>query len=123
MEVSIGKDNEIWLVIYDDIEIVYDYQYKDNRIGHFCWAQIDNEAYLFGNKKIAVGMSREQVEKILKNAKRPRPAVEGHRYFDLEGKMWKEIAESYYDNMCEYGLGFVYDENDCVKYIYIWKGL
>lgn len=116
-------NDNMWVVIYDDIKVVYNYQTDTNTVGRFMWAQIDNDEYKFGEQEIAVGMSRECVEKALKNSKRPEPCIQECDLFDPEGNVHKGITEDYYDDVYDYGMGFVYDEDDCVKYIRIYFGL
>ena len=116
-------NDSMWIVIFDDIKVIYHYQANSNRVSYFMWAQIDNDEYKFGEQKIAVGMSREYVERVLKNAKRPNPCIKECYLFDEEGNVYKGITEDYYDNEYDYGMGFVYDEDDCVKYIRIYFGL
>lgn len=124
MAVRVTDDAQIWLVVYDDIAVVYAYYPENMQIGYFMHARISNDTYTFGNKKIAVGMSREQVERILKNSKRPKPAVD-ELYVDLRGEKLEQpqVLEDYFDDDYENGLGFVYDENDCVEYIYVYDSI
>lgn len=123
MAVGIAEDDQIWLVVYDDITVEYMYIPEKKHVGYFLRAQTDNDAYVFGNEKIAVGMSREQVEKILKNAKRPKPTGTVSCYYNIgrEKLEQPQIIEEYFDDSYEHGLGFVYGENDCVEYIYIYN--
>ncbi len=109
----VGEKQALELVVYDDIVVAY------SKSGEFVWAQINDETYTFGNKKLAVGMTREHVEKAMKNSKRPSPIANQATVCDSEGEIQRKTSEDYYDDFYENGLGFVYDENDCVEYIYI----
>lgn len=119
-EMMVKRNDPNWVVIYDDITVVYDY-HKLSEDRYFMWAQINSDTYMFGNKKIAVGMSRERIEKILRNSKRPIIPEDKMRLYDAEGELQYRIVEKYYNDNYDFGLGFVYDENDCVEYIYWLK--
>lgn len=110
-----GENRWLELVVYDDIVVAY------SKTDGFLWAQINDETYTFGGKKLAVGMTREQVEKAMKNSKRPNPIAWQATVCDSEGEIQRKTSENYYDDFYHNGLGFVYDENDCVEYIYIWR--
>lgn len=110
-----GENQALKLVAYDDIVVAY------SEAGGFVWAQINDETYTFGGKKLAVGMTREQVEKAMKNSKRPNPIAWQATVCDSEGEIQRKTSENYYDDFYHNGLGFVYDENDCIEYIYIWR--
>ncbi|MGN0130932.1 MAG: hypothetical protein ACI4AA_00650 [Lachnospiraceae bacterium] len=114
---------DMWLAVFDDIKVLYHYQTDTNTVGHFMWAQIDNDEYKFGKQQLAAGMSRETIEKALKNSKRPEPCIQECELFDSEGNVYEGITEDYYDDVYDYGMGFVFDKDDCVKYIRIYFGL
>lgn len=116
-------NDDMWVAVFDDIKVIYHYETDTNTVGHFMWAQIDNAEYKFGEQQLAVGMSKETIEKALKNSKRPKPCILECELFDSECNVYKGITEDYYDDEYEYGMGFVFDEEDCVKYIRIYLGL
>lgn len=117
---TISKDYQVRLIVYDDIVVAY--RWSDGMSHGVAWTQISNDTYTFGGKKLAVGISREQVEKVLKNSKRPSPMVHWNYFYDSEGEIQRKTTEEYFDDFYENGLGFAYDENDCVEYIYILNG-
>ena len=116
-------NDDMWVAAFDNIKVIYHYETDTNTVGHFMWAQIDNAEHKFGEQQLAVGMSRETIEKALKNSKRPKPCILECELFDSEGNVYKGITEDYYDDEYEYGMGFVFDEEDYVKYIRIYIGL
>ncbi len=123
-EMQMNMDGKtVWVVSLDGIHIVYSYLEDSDKPGAFMWAQIDSEAYTFGKQSVVVGMTRKDIEKIMRGAKRPQPSISECNVLISQEDVQQKTSEDYYDDNYRYGMGFVYDEKDCVEYILLYKGL
>lgn len=101
------------MLIYPDIYV--NYIVDDSKV--FRFIQIYKGKISFGKKKILIGMSREEVEKLMVNSVKE---VEHIVYYD-GSRVIEENLETYQDKKCKNKLCFIY-ENNKVKYIYISYG-
>lgn len=123
-EMQMNMDGKtVWVVSLDGMHIVYSYLEDSDKPGAFMWAQIDSEAYTFGEQSVVVGMTRKDIEKIMRGAKRPQPSISACNVLISQENVQQKTSEDYYDDNYSYGMGFVYDEKDCVEYILLYKGL
>lgn len=113
----------LWLVDCDDLKVLYDYDEEREEISHFLWAQITDSSCLFGGKGIRVGMDRDTTEKILKNAKKPTPDPDPMLIIDDNGEANYQDVFGYYDDIYDWGMGIIYDENNKISHILPWYGL
>lgn len=116
-------DKTVWAVSLDGMCVVYSCLEDSDKPGAFMWAQIDSEAYTFGEQSVVVGMTRKDIEKIMRGAKRPQPSISACNVLISQEDVQQKTSEDYYDDNYSYGMGFVYDEKDCVEYILLYKGL
>lgn len=112
-----------WLVDCGDVKVLYDYGEDSADVLRFMYAQITDSSYLFGGKGIRVGMDRDAAEKILKNAKKPTPDPYPILIIDDRGETHYQDAFGYYDDIYDWGMGIIYDENNNISHILPWYGL
>ena len=123
-EMQMNMDGKtVWVVSLDGMHIVYSYLEDSDKPGAFMWAQFNSEAYTFGTQSVVVGMTRKDIEKIMRGAKRPQPSISACNVLISQENVQQKTSEDYYDDNYSYGMGFVYDEKDCVEYILLYKGL
>ncbi|MCH5264072.1 MAG: hypothetical protein J1F42_14280 [Lachnospiraceae bacterium] len=113
----------MWLVYCDDIKVVYGYDAEKKKVLDFRYAQVDDSKYVFGEKGLRVGMNKETVKKILANSRIATPNPDSFRVFDNEGTPYYQMGTGYYDDTYWNGLGILYDEENNVEKILIFKGL
>ena len=113
----------LWLVDCGDICVLYGYNEDNKRVSFFSYAQINDSSYIFGEKGIRVGMDRKEVEKILKYSKNPSPNPHQNLIIDEMGETGYQDAFEYFDDIYDYGMGFIYDDNDKVSRIFLYYGL
>ena len=111
------------LVYCDDIKVVYGYDAEKKKVLGFRYAQVDDGKYVFGEKGLRVGMNKETVEKILANSRIATPNPDSFRVFDNEGTPYYQMGTGYYDDTYWNGLGILYDEENNVEKILIFRGL
>ena len=111
------------LVYCDDIKVVYGYDAEKGQVMDFRYAQVDDSKYVFGEKGLRVGMNKETVEKILANSQISTPNPDSFRVFDNEGIPYYQMGTGYYDDTYWNGLGILYDEENNVEKILIFRGL
>ena len=111
------------LVYCDDIKVVYGYDAEKKKVLDFRYAQVDDSKYVFGEKGLRVGMNKETVEKILANSQISTPNPDSFRVFDNEGIPYYQMGTGYYDDTYWNGLGILYDEENNVEKILIFRGL
>ena len=111
------------LVYCDDIKVVYGYDAEKGKVMDFRYAQVDDSKYVFGEKGLRVGMNKETVEKILANSQISTPNPDSFRVFDNEGIPYYQMGTGYYDDTYWNGLGILYDEENNVEKILIFRGL
>ena len=111
------------LVYCDDIKVVYGYDAEKKKVLDFRYAQVDDSKYVFGEKGLRVGMNKETVEKILANSQISTPNPDSFRVFDNEGIPYYQMGTGYYDDTYWNGLGILYDEENNVEKIMIFRGL
>ena len=111
------------LVYCDDIKVVYGYDAEKKKVLGFGYAQVDDSKYVFGEKGLRVGMNKETVEKILANSRIATPNPDSFRVFDNEGTLYYQMGTGYYDDTYWNGLGILYDEENNVEKILIFRGL
>ena len=113
----------VWLVDCGDIRVLYHYDVDRKRASYFLFAQTTDSSYIFGEKGIRVGMDRKEVEKILKYSKNPSPNPHQNLIIDDMGENGYQDAFEYFDDIYDYGMGFIYDDNDKVSRIFLYLGL
>lgn len=64
--------------------------------------------YIFRNSKRIVQPDRDRITRL---------------FFDQEGNVVRVHVDEYYDDSYDNGIGFIYDENNKVEYIYLLQGL
>lgn len=111
------------LVYCDDIKVVYGYDAEKKKVLGFRYAQVDDSKYVFGEKGLRVGMNKETVKKILANSQISTPNPDSFRVFDNEGIPYYQMGTGYYDDTYWNGLGILYDEENNVEKILIFRGL
>lgn len=111
------------LVYCDDIKVVYGYDAEKKKVLGFRYAQVDDSKYVFGEKGLRVGMNKETVKKILANSQIATPNPNSFRVFDNEGTPYYQMGTGYYDDTYWNGLGILYDEENNVEKILIFRGL
>ena len=116
-------DPTMWLVYCDDIKVVYGYDAEKKKVLGFRYAQVDDSKYVFGEKGLRVGMNKETVKKILANSQIATPNPDSFRVFDNEGTPYYQMGTGYYDDTYWNGLGILYDEENNVEKILIFRGL
>lgn len=90
--------------------------------GKLLYIVVKNNNYSFGKKKIKIGSSKEDVEKLMVNSKRPKPSTVRFAYYDSNNNEVVTNADVYCDDDYSLSVGFVYDKNNCVDVIYIGAG-
>lgn len=113
----------VWLVYCDDIKVLYDYDEDKGKVLRFMYAQTSDSSYIFGEKGIRVGMERDTAEKILKNAKKPKPNPHRELIIDDMGETGYQDVFGYYDDIYDYGMGIIYDDDDKISHILPYLGL
>ena len=105
------------------IEYVYAKSDTDDLINNrLIYVVIKSDEYVFGNKNVRVGSTKNDIEKIFKNSKRPKPDKGKVAFFDENNNEVLTFAEEYCDDEGTITVGFVYDDNKNVKVIYIGPG-
>jgi len=104
------------------IEYVYAKSTDASIDGKLLYIVVKNNNYSFGKKKIKIGSSREDIEKIMVNSKRPKPSTTRLAYYDSNNNEVVTNADVYCDDDYSLSVGFVYDKNNCVDVIYIGAG-
>lgn len=113
----------VWLVDCGDIRVLYHYV-DESTASYFCYAQTTDSSYIFGEKGIQVGMDRDAVERILENSKKPTPDPDPRLIIDDMGETSYQDVFAYFDDIYDYGLGFIYDDDDNkVSHILLFFGL
>ncbi len=87
------------------------------------YAQTSSSSYIFGEKGIQIGMSRDIVEKILKYSKNPKPNPHQELVIDNIEKTSYQDVIGYYDDIYSYGMGIIYDDNNKIRHISLYLGL
>lgn len=113
----------LWLVDCGDIKVLYDYDEDREDASYFLRAQTSDSSYLFGEKGIRVGMDRDTAEKILKNAKKPTPDPDSMLIIDDRGATNYQEVFGYYDDVYDYGMGIIYNEDNKISHILLYLGL
>ena len=105
------------------IEYVYASSDTDDMINNkLIYVVVKSDAYVFGNKNIHVGSTKKDIEEIFKNSKRPTPDKEKIAFYDENNNEVSAYAEEYCDDEGLLTVGFVYDDNDNVKVLYVGPG-
>lgn len=105
------------------IEYVYSSSDTDNTINNkFMYVVIKSDEYVFGKKNVHVGSTKKDIEEIFKNSKRPKPDKGKIAFYDENNNEISTYAEEYCDDEYLLTVGFVYDDNENVKVIYIGPG-
>lgn len=112
-----------WLVDCGDIKVLYDYDADDGQVLHFMYAQTSDSSYIFGKKGIQIGMDRKAVKRILQYSKKPIPDPLPALIIDDMGETSYQDVFAYYDDIYDYGLGFIYDDDNKVSHILLFFGL
>lgn len=118
-------DIPVWLVDCGDIKVLYRYDADECKASYFMYAQTTDSSYIFGEEGIRIGMDRKAVEKILKKSKKSSPWPHQHLIIDdMEETSYQEQdVYEYFDDIYDYGMGFLYDDNDKVSRIFLYLGL
>lgn len=107
----------------DGIEYVYAKSDTDNSINKkLLYVVIKSDAYVFGNKNVHVGSTKKEIEEIFRNSKKPDPDKGKIAFFDENNNEISAYAEEYCDDEYLLTVGFVYDDNDNVKVLYVGPG-
>lgn len=117
------EGNPAWLVYCSDIQVLYHYNIDEKKVLDFMYAQTSSSSYIFGEKGIQIGMSRDIVEKILKYSKNPKPNPHQELVIDNIEKTSYQDVIGYYDDIYSYGMGIIYDDNNKIRHISLYLGL
>ena len=122
---SFAPDYDVSELVMENagIEYVYAGSDTDDMInGKLIYVVIKSDEYVFGNENVHVGSTKKDIEEIFKNSKRPDPDKGKIAFYDEGGNEISTYAEEYCDDDFLLTVGFVYDDNENVKVIYIGPG-
>ena len=122
---SFAPDYDVSELVMENagIEYVYAGSDTDDMInGKLIYVVIKSDEYVFGNENVHVGSTKKDIEEIFKNSKRPDPDKGKIAFYDEGGNEISTYAEEYCDDDYLLTVGFVYDDNENVKVIYIGPG-
>ncbi len=115
-------DFKVWLVYYEGVIVVYHYDEENDQVGNFIYAQIDGAQYKLGPKNVCVGMSKARVKFLLRNARRAVDKIPEF-FFDQDGNGIEVFVDDYYSDTYDYEIGFIYDDNNRIEYMYLLLGI
>ena len=107
-QLDYNTEATVFLVYYEDMVIVYDFDEEKQKVGEFMWAQIESDQYKFGKKEVCIGMTKKEIEKIFKHSILPLPGIHRGIVYDSEGNGEIKSFIRYFDESCDKGLGFIY---------------
>lgn len=127
VEINFEDENGyIWTISEGEQANIFSYkcEYNGKMCGGKAFIQITSPEISIGPKSISLGMKKDEVARILKNSRltTPTPTVVVY-VLDEYGEVTEQRIDNYYDDNFGYWIGFVYDNADCVKYIFIGFGL
>lgn len=121
-----GETGYIWTVSAGDTvnSFSYEFEYNENKYDIRSFVQIKSQEISIGPKSISIGMKKDEVIRILKNSRQTTssPTIDVY-VLDEYGEVTKRTIENYYDDNWWHWIGFVYDNEDYVKYIFVGLGI
>lgn len=121
-----GQENNLvkeQVVEKNGIEYVFGLSEQlETRNGEFIYMVIKNPNIKIGSRNLSVGMSKEDVGKIMNNTKSPKPPRGKYAYYNENKEEIVTEVDEYCDSEYLYSVGFAYDDNNNVEAIFIGKG-
>ena len=111
-------------LVKEDNGVEYVFAISDNDVyinNHLLYVAVKSNEYVFGKQKVSVGNSKEKIEKIFKNSRRPKPDKGKMAFYDCDKEVVADVEE-YCNDDASFTVGFVFDEKDYVKVIYLGPG-
>lgn len=127
VEINFEDENGyIWTISEGEQANIFSYkcEYNGKMCGGKAFIQITSPEISIGPKSISIGMKKDEVARILKNAKLTTPTPTAVVYvLDEYGEVTEQRIDNYYDDNWWHWIGFVYDNEDYVKYIFVGLGI
>lgn len=116
-----SRNDDRWLLYYDGIIAVFEYDKGSNSIGELIQVQINSAEYGFGKQNVRIGMEEKEIAEIFKNSKVSTTKDTDTRIiYDENGVGTEILVQEYFDDGYDFGIGFWMDESGKVKNILLY---
>ena len=115
---KIDKDIKAHEVVYEEDAVEYVFHSETKKL---IYVVVKNGNFEFGSKNVKIGMSKEELDKIFNNSKRPNPDKVTFAFYK-DGEEVLENAEVYSDDEYQFVVGFNYNNEGILEEIYIGSG-
>ena len=115
---KIDKDIKAHEVVYEEDAVEYVFHSETKKL---IYVVVKNGNFEFGSKNVKIGMSKEELDKIFNNSKRPNPDKLTFALYK-DGEEVLENAEVYSDDEYQFVVGLNYNNEGILEEIYIGSG-